>query len=117
MFQGRDMRRRAVMSKKPKKPKKITCEVCKKPGIHKHRYQYCPICRTVTEYVTPIFGMPWVCINKHPDDGKKCARCGKNLKPKEKISELRSENNVKRFCEDCSAMITRLIVPVVKKAT
>ena len=89
--------------------KKYICDVCKKPGAHKHRYQYCILCLAETVHVTPIFGLPWVCKNSHPDDNKKCARCRNDLKPLELGGEMCGSG--KKFYEECSELIEALLQP------
>jgi hypothetical protein len=91
----------------PEQPKSV-CEVCNEPGVHNHRYQYCIICLKETEHVTVLFGLPWVCAEAHADDDKVCARCRKQVGNSD--SEMIGERSTKKFCAECSGLISRLLV-------
>lgn len=79
------------------------CEVCKEPethGPHKHRYEYCKICKKRTVHVVAFFGLPWHCSESHFKKGK-CSKCGKKL-PKEAIELAKALGASNVICPECS---------------
>ena len=82
------------------------CPVCNKLltyGPHKHRYQYCKICKKETVHIIPFFGFPWHCRERHPLDDKVCAVCLEAM-PDEFGVECIGKSAVKRICDKCSTL-------------